>query len=176
MKNRLIFSAVVLVLLATASGWYVLSPGYAMSQLAEAARDGDEQQLKERVDFPRIRESLKSELRAKMAAELASPNTEGFGKLGAAIGMAFVDTMIDGLITPESIGAMVRSGKMQKPGNADSTDNMETSAPEWTIERNGLSGFRATPQGEKVTNPPSLVFERDGVNWKLVEIDMPDQS
>ena len=177
MNNRVLFMSLVALLIAGASGWYFLSPGYAMSQLADAAREGEEDQLRQRVDFPRVREALKADLRAKLASTFASEETEGFGKLGAALGMAMIDPMVEGFVTPESIGSMVRNGKLIRPGEKPDADAKASSGEaEWAIEREGISKFKARPTAKNVENPPALVFERDGIGWRLVEIDLPDDE
>ncbi|MCL9998145.1 MAG: DUF2939 domain-containing protein [Erythrobacter sp.] len=177
MKNRVFFGSLIALLIAGAGGWYFFSPGYAMTQLADAAREGDEGQLRQRVDFPRVREALKADLRAKLASTFASEETEGFGKLGAALGMAMIDPMVEGFVTPESIGSMVRNGKLTRPG--EKPDAQAKASPEeadWAIEREGISRFKAMPVAKNVENPPALVFERDGIGWRLVEIDLPDDK
>ncbi len=177
MKNRVFLASLIALLIAGAGGWYFFSPGYAMSQLADAAREGDEDQLRQRVDFPRVRDALKADLRAKLASTFASDETEGFGKLGAALGMAMIDPMVEGFVTPESIGSMVRNGKLNRPGEQQDAEAKSPSGEaEWAIERDGISRFKAKPVAKDVENPPALVFERDGLGWRLVEIDLPEDK
>lgn len=174
MNRQLILMAGVAIALLGAGGtWYALSPSYAMAQLAKAARDGDEAALRSRVDFPQVRESLKADLSVELAARAAEDGGSELGRLGAAIGLTFGDTLVDGLVTPESIGAIVRQGQVLR-SRTDMADAAGASPPiEWTIERDGLSGFTAIPGGPDITDPPSLIFERDGLGWTLVEIDLP---
>lgn len=168
-RNKLIVAIAALLIFATGA-WYWGSPLLAMSQLRDAARGGDEQELKEAIDFPSVRESLKSQLSAQMALRVTEAKEKGgFEALGAALAMGMVGPMIDGLVTPQFIAGTIQRGKMQRD---------EAAAPagedaEWSIERDGFSRFRATPAaptGEKV---PTLVFDRDGIDWKLVDIEIP---
>lgn len=172
-RQLLLVCGIGTALLGVGGTWYALSPSYAMAQLAKAARDGDEAALRSRVDFPQVRESLKADLSAELAARAAEERGSELGRLGAAIGLTFGDTLVDGLVTPESIGAIVRQGRLLQ-SRTDMADNGGASLPiDWTIERDGLSGFTAIPRSPDITDPPSLIFERDGLGWTLVEIDLP---
>ena len=168
--KKWVIGAVVL-LMALAATWYVASPGYAMSKLRDAAVAGDREALAERVDFPAVRESIKSQLSAVMMAEMAKQKQDDnpLAALGGMFAMGLVNTMIDGMVTPDGIKAMVERGKFQKPGqHVASAPNAEV---EWTVERKGLDKFEA--RQENASNDPALVFKRDGFGWKLTDIRMP---
>lgn len=162
MRNWLI--GLALAAAALFAGWYYASPLYAMNGLREAAESGNEAALEGSVDFPVLRENLKAELRAKITAELG----DSLGDLGARFGMAMADQLIDGLITPEAIATLVRQGNVL-PQSSDEAPAAQPEAAEWAIERNGLSGFTAQPSN----GDTALVFERRGLGWKLVGIDLP---
>jgi hypothetical protein len=44
---------------------------------------------------------------------------------------------------------------------------------DWEIERRGLDRFTARPKGKGGDKVPTLVFERDGLGWDLVDIEAP---
>ena len=63
-----------------------------MSQLRDAAVEGDADDLKASIDFPAVRESLKEQLRAELATQLASSEEQdGFAAFGAVLAMGMVD-------------------------------------------------------------------------------------
>lgn len=168
-RNKLIVAMIALLIVATGA-WYWGSPLLAMGQLRDAARSGDEQELKEAIDFPAVRESLKSQLSAQMALQVADAKEKGgFEALGAALAMGMVGPMIDGLVTPQFIAGTIQRGKMQR-GEAAAPAGEEV---EWSIERDGFGRFRATPKAPAGENVPTLVFDRDGFDWKLVDIEIP---
>ena len=181
MNRNVIIAGVVGLVLVLGAGWYFASPAMALSQLRQAAIDGDAEQLEESIDFPAVRESLKAELRATMAAELArqqEAGEDGFGMLGSAIAMGMVDPMVDGFVNPQSMASMIEKGKMDRMRAGEPGDNSETEGSaeptDWEISRDGFSRFTATPvtpEGERV---PTMVFERDGLGWKLTAIDLPE--
>lgn len=153
--------------------WYLVSPSMAMSGLKTAALAGDKQELKDRVNFPALRGSLKDQFRAVMVAEMAKQKDDNpFGALGMALASAMVDPLIDAVISPEGIKAMVENGRMRGPNDAAANPKDEV---EWSIERKGFDRFIARPETD---NPkaPSLVFARDGLGWDLVDIEIPGEA
>lgn len=165
MRNRLI--GLGLAAAALFGGWYYASPLYAMNALRDAAQSGSEEALEGSVDFPVLRDNLKAEFRDRLAGELGGDGGGNLGDLGTSIGMAMIDPIVDGLVTPEAIATVVRQGNVLPQGRGDATSQPSGEA-EWTVER-GLSRFTAR-QAEGET---ALVFERRGLGWKLVGIDLP---
>ncbi|MBH9536913.1 DUF2939 domain-containing protein [Novosphingopyxis sp. YJ-S2-01] len=170
--KKWIFGAAVLAAVLFGA-WYFASPSYAMMQLKDAAEDGDADALRDRIDFPAVRESMKAQLSAAMAKKIAEEPSDGFGALGGALAMGMVGPMIDGLVTPEFMAAMIEKGKAErKAGQADPAASTTNAKPvDWTIERNGFDRFRARPEGDE--SGAALVFTRDGIGWKLVSLDLP---
>lgn len=167
--------AVMAALLVAGAGWYVLSPKMAMQGLKDAALAGDKDELKERVDFPAIRESLKSQFRAHMVAEMAKEKDNPFAALGMAFASAVVDPMIDGIVSPDGIKAMVENGRMKNPRSSDEAATADKQV-EWVVERKGLDRFIARPKVDADEKAPALVFKRDGLGWDLVDIEIPAEQ
>lgn len=171
-KTLMAFVAAILV---AAGVWYWASPYYAMYQLQDAAREGNKDALKEHVDFPAVRASMKQELRERLAAEMAKEQGDNpFGAMGMMFAMGLVGTMIDGMVTPEAIAAMVEHGRIQREGAETSSQSAQEQ--DWSVERDGLDTFRASPEGDGVQAGLALVFERDGLSWNLVGIELPENA
>jgi hypothetical protein len=173
-KSLLVIGA--LTLLMVAGGWYWASPLYSMGQLKDAAVSGDAEELEERIDFPKVRESVKSQMRAAMAQELTRPEMKDnpFGALGAMMAMGMVDGLVEGMVTPEGMAAMIEQGKMRRPDKMAKAGAASENEPvEWNIERGGLDSFTATPVGTAGETAPSITFERHGLGWKLADIKIP---
>ncbi|MBU1605798.1 MAG: DUF2939 domain-containing protein [Alphaproteobacteria bacterium] len=173
MKKNAWIAGAAAVLIAGSAAWYFASPGYAMSELRDAASEGDADALEDNIDFPAVRESLKSQLKAEMMAQIASEETEGFGAFGGMMMLGMIDPMIDGMVTADGMARLIEEGRFAEPGT-DAPVSEEEQVDDWTIERDGISSFTArpvAPAGEKV---PGLVFERDGLGWRLTEIDIPE--
>jgi hypothetical protein len=172
MKKGII--AVIVLIFAAGLTWYFASPSLAMHGLKEAAINGDREELKERVDFPAVRESLKSQAKAHMVMEMQKEQSDNpFAALGMAMAGAIVDPMIDGIVSPSGIKAMVQQGRMV--ADQKDTDLQPDAKPaEWNIDRRSFDKFIATPEVQNGDRAPSLVFERDGLGWKLVDVEIPE--
>lgn len=179
MRGKFWIVAIVVAGLIGIGGWYWASPLYAMSQLRDAAISGDAEELEERIDFPKVRESVKSQMRAVMAAELTKPEMKDnpFGALGAMMAMGMIDGLVDGIVTPEGMAAMIEQGKMQRPNEAAQENAAAAKKPvEWNVQREGLDSFTASPVVASGEKAPSITFERHGLGWKLANIRIPPAS
>ncbi len=172
MKTKTWLGIAVAIIVAFFAVWYFGSPAYAMSQLRDAAIEGDADELEERIDFPAVRESVKGQMQAMMMAEMQKQAEDNpFAGLGGMFAMGMVGTMVDNMITPSGMAAMIEQGKMQR----DPSDADQPSEPvDWEIERDGLDRFFARPSGEETQ--AALKFERDGLGWKLTGLELPAEG
>lgn len=168
--------AILALLVLVGGGWLFASPFMALNGLKDAAEAGDEGGLRERVNFPAFRESLKGEIKAGLTAKLASDADAGspFGKLGAVFAMGMVDRIVDRMVTPEAISGIILQSK-KNPAQA-SDESIEHAVggrePDWSVNREGFNSFRLTGTDGAGQPTPELIFERDGLGWDLVGIDM----
>ncbi len=169
--KRIVLGVVALAAV-TAGGWYYASPSFAMKGLRDAAVNGDKQELKERVDFPAVRESLKEQIRAVLIAELAKNKDNPFASFGIMMAGAIIDPMIDTVVSPSGMKALVDQGKFKKQDQAEEVSAAQPA--DWIIERDGINQFRATPERKDNGKGPTLVFRRDGLGWDLVDIEIPE--
>ena len=181
MSRNKILAAIIGVLVIAGVAWYFASPAWAMSQLKDAALAGDRTELAERVDFPAVRESMKSQLQTAMMAEMAKQSSsgeqDGWAALGGMIVMGLVGPVVDAAVTPDGIKMLVERGKLKGPGDAaQQTQAAQAEPPEWTITRSGFDRFTATPDVRAGQPAPSFVFKRDGLGWKLVDIEIPKEA
>ncbi|MEN9719005.1 MAG: hypothetical protein RIQ99_1883 [Pseudomonadota bacterium] len=170
MKRIVLGGAALAAVLA--GGWYYASPGFALKGLRDAAISGNKQELKERVDFPAVRESLKEQVRAVIMAEMAKQKDNPFAGLGMLMAGAIIDPVIDTMVSPSGMKALVDQGKFKKPDQAE--DASEGQPADWTIERDGIDHFSATLKSKDAGKAPTLIFRRDGMGWDLVEIEIPN--
>lgn len=193
MKTKLWLTLGVLAAVAFLAGYFA-SPIFAFRALADAAERGDEAKLERLVDFPAVREDLKLQLRDRLIGALQQDQTlsDGpFGQLGALLGPAIVDQVVNVAVTPQGVAAMVRSGRAPlsdvtaraappppeeppvAPAPAAKADGRKTS-----FAYQGLNRFRArmtTPEAPSA--PLGWVLERRGlIAWRLVRIELPPEA
>lgn len=187
----------ILVVAAIAAYWY-WSPYLAVRQMQTAAQERDAEAFNERVDYPKLRESFKSQFSALMADQLGqtAASDTPFAALGAMLGMALADRMIDALVRPETMMRAMQNGHLSPSGKQPSTaspseadvgaqgaPNDATSPkkdkPKWAYERkstNSLVAYAINPAKPELDNSQRLgvVFQRNGfADWKLTEVRLP---
>jgi hypothetical protein len=156
---------------AVGGGWYYGSPLWTLKSMRDAAVAKDAKSLSAYVDFPALRADVKSDLKAQMGAVKAD---DSLGGLGAMFTNALSDKMIDGLVTPETLGAMMTMGKGASAltGSQGADKAGKDKEPDYEIIR-GLSEFRVRPKDKSGSEIPAMVFTRSGISWKLSGIDLP---
>ncbi len=167
----------ILVALALVFGaWYAASPYYSLSGLRDAAVAGDADGLEDHVDFPSLRESIKGEFKTKLKVEAAKEDANPFlATAGLLMADRVVDGMLDSMMTPSGIAQMIKisKDKSENIGQVVVSDDKNTTNDkfdDWEVERIGLSEFRLSNPKDDQT--PVLIFQRDGLGWKLSDIDM----
>lgn len=159
-------------LIVIAAGWFLGSPYYSVWALRSAAIEADTDGLQEYVDFPAVRESLKAQASAQIIQEMAeSPDMRGnpFAPLGAMLAPAVMDRLIEMMVTPDGVAALIRG---QSPGGepVEPSEDIEADTSYVSIDRFRVS-LRNTRTGVR---GPTLVFARRGfATWKLIRIQIP---
>lgn len=159
--------------LLAGGGWYAASPYYTVHAMQRAALSGDVERFAAHVDFPELRASLKSAIRARLAAEAEAAPPNSLQALGIGLAMGFVDQMVESALSPEAMGLALAS--LQAAGEWSAPVGLESlallAAPQLEIEREGLERFRLQlAEGE---GHAALLFRRDGLGWKLDGVDLP---
>jgi len=164
---RKLVSALIVIAIAV-GGWWYASPLWTLRQMREAAQSGNSEQLSKYVDYPAVREDLKSEFRRAMLAEMATQSDNGFGALGSAFALALLNPMIDAMVTPEGVEAMFDQAKRKSV--QENRPKMPEASSDPIVDREGFDQFIVR---DKDPTKGSLVFKRSGLGWKLSGFDMP---
>lgn len=141
--------------------WLAFSPHLTMRGLRDAVRDRDVAAINEHVDYAKLRENVKARIAARTAKEIASGGQNPFG---AAIASALVGPMVDALVRPEMVAAMmagesVRGARTPRITGADAE-----------IRRTALGRFVLGEKGR----PGGAVFELQGFTWRMTDVEVPD--
>jgi hypothetical protein len=163
----------VLAILAC-GGWYFGSPYYTLKSIRDAVEAKDGAAVASYVNFPELRKDLKKDLSNLIAEE--AKKEPGMASIAGAFGSAFVDKMIDEVVTPDGVTKVFAQqiGKAGAKTDADKATETNKSDEDFEIVRNGFSEFiiKNKPKDGK-TEQGGLVFGRDGLGWKLVGVDLP---
>ena len=167
--GRRLWWVILILILLLAGGWYFGTPYWTLHQMREAVKHRDSAALAAYIDMPALRKNLSGQMRAKLDAE--AHKEEGFGALGAILGHAMLDPLLDRMISPDSLQAML-SGVSLTGGKAKSTA-LQSKHNE--ISHDGLTTFRVH-NPKRATGDGDLVFQWEGLGWKLVAIDLPGMN
>ena len=185
-------AAGLLIAVAAATGgyWYY-SPMLSMKSMQSALEQRDADAFNQHVDYERLRESFKGQMSAMMAEQMGSSGTSGAGALGAMLGLAMVNQMVDAFIRPEVVMRLMQSGEMDSAGrdgrpkqsSGSSGPSGSKGTPDsgddirWEVERKGFNrviAYRMESGETDTTRALGVVFERYGFSqWKVTELRMP---
>ena len=175
----------VLLLIAA----YFVSPVLALRTLTSAAKAGDRDRLEQAVDFPAVRESLKSQLKAAMLQAFTKDESlrdNPFAAFGQMLMVGLVDKAVDAYATPDAIATMVATAHAPKPiTTSDASASPSPAEPSEPTSKSKLEthygycdlnhfhvSYRDAKSAE--TSELGLMLERRGVfAWKLVRIELP---
>jgi hypothetical protein len=183
-------TAGTLAIAAVAAYWY-WSPYVVMRQMRSAAIEADADSFNDHVDYPRLRESLKGQLSARITGDLAShpgsgnPIEQAGSALGSMLGLALVDRMVDAVVRPEMVMRAMEQGRFQLQNDRRQAPDDKDAGPEapaqrkasWHVERKGVDKVFIHVDGDDASarSGPAFVMRRDGfANWKLTEIRLPE--
>ena len=172
MRRPIILAGAALLLLLAAGGaWYVLSPGWTLKAMVDAAQAGDEARFSSYVDYAALRDDMKGEVTRRLQRE-AKRDGSAEAQLGLAMGMAMLGPLVDQMVSPKAMktafsklaGEQIAKGKDAGSGKAKALPD---------IRRDGPNRFLVVGKD----NPEAgLVFERSGLGWKLTGIDLPTET
>jgi hypothetical protein len=115
-----------------------------------------------------------------MNAQMASPEMRDnpFSGFGQAMAVAFVGPMIDSLITPAGVIAMMQNGSTKPtPVGRDVSAAPQAAAEplsDYKVSYKGWSKVVARPPGQESGH---FIFRRHGLwSWKLSAVEMPIES
>lgn len=177
-KNRKIIIPVILATITLGICFYYL-PHWAVYNMKKAAENKDAEALSSYVDFPALKESLKANFNTMMASEVSnSMGDNPFAAFGVALATAFINPIIDNLVTPESL-AMLMKGEKPKFNNTQSKSNVESSPQggetRTSMRYDNLNRFIVSFKNkESQEEQVKLIFKRDGIiSWKLCALRFP---
>lgn len=177
--------AIFVALLAIAAYWH-WSPFLAIREMQSAAKANDADTFNAHVDYPRLRESLKSQFSARMAEQMrkSADSKNPIEAIGSMLGLAMVDKVVDAMVRPETVMRGMQSGQfgpksptadVESTGTSD-TSKMQSERANWAYARKGPDIIIAYPEGtaEPDDTKMGIVFERSGfANWKVTEFRIP---
>lgn len=170
-RHKLSLAAVLLAGLC-----FYATPYLALHQIRSAAAAQDAAKLAGYVDFPALRKSLKTGVQARLIGDQRNERGEPTpaNVLGAAVAGALLGTMVDSLITTESLARLLQGRQpvaaVTGIGGEPPPGKLQT---RMAYEGTDRFVFSVSKPGED-EEPVDLVLRRDGLlHWKLAELRLP---
>ncbi len=171
---------------AGVAGYWHYSPYLTVNAMRKAAEQKDVQSFSERVDYVKVRESVKSQLATKLAGQMRAgadegQSSKGLKALGAAFAMALANPLIDAVVRPEFVMAALTKGEIEVvPGEVKEAVGVvepPKDKPRWAFDRQGANKLVAYVKDPEAPGEikAGLVFERSGfADWKLTGLNLPE--
>jgi len=186
MNRRATVGAVALALAAGAGSY--ASPYWTLHQMHAAIEARDADKFSRYVDFPALRESLKGQILSSLHERLGTPALKDtpFASIGKMIGTAMVNTVVDTMVTPAGVMAIMAQGEARpdaspppQPAPEPPTPADSSAAPlqrqtlQYDVAYRGWNRVEASARrenGERVV----LDLRRDGLwSWKWYGVQLP---
>lgn len=175
---------VVVLLGLVILGWYYATPYLAVHSMTSAANKKDVPALSEYVDYPAVRESLKSALKTKMVGKLSKDGSNNpFAAIGLLLAGSVVDLMVEAMVTPQGLANLMHGEKPPAPKGAESSPGQSAPADkghrdkETQVSRHYSGWNRFEIEVSQLSKPDQmvkLVMLRQGIaSWKLSAIELP---
>lgn len=168
-SNRKVILIVVTAIILALGSWYVLSPRWALSALADW--EGDPKDLTALYDRNHVRAAFEQQMLPQVDTYRLPLNK---------------DVILDALSDPRAIRMLVTEpyGEWQFAAAAGLPSRLMKGDPpvdmpraletthRWSFKRSGVKVLIATPSGRRGTRGNSYHFKREGLKWRLVAIEL----
>src|ERR1700741_1984876 len=136
-----------------------------MREMQKAAQRGDLDALNARIDMPALRESLRGQVANTVGQKLGDTKDNPFAALGAALGMALADQLLQVFVRPETIAASLRTGRWDPVQAGIAPQSASDEKITWSYERQGVNKAIVHPHGppgssEPASSRPAFVLVR----------------
>ncbi|PHV28701.1 hypothetical protein CSQ93_05885 [Janthinobacterium sp. BJB426] len=175
MKKTTIAAAAAIIALAAT---VYASPYYALHQIKTALAERNAEALAAHVDFPALRASVKTQLEASMARSIEATAGSGnpLAALGQSIASAMLGKMVDTMVSPAGVVALVNKSAVSPQANANADADAPADGAQKKAEYSaGYAGVNTFVVRAKDGNAQdgALVLLRHGVwGWKLSSIEI----
>ena len=172
---------VALVLVMMGGGFYA-TPYIALHNMQQAAQAKDAAALNQYIDYPAVKESLKLSMNSEMSKALLKNKTDsGMNAFATMFASAFVNPMIDIVVTPENMAMMLQA---DMPKAIDTEDKSTPNQADKAIDRNDVISHKSYQDFNhfvvtlaKADHPNlafTFTFERHGlIHWQLKGLAIP---
>ncbi|APD11309.1 hypothetical protein UC34_14510 [Pandoraea vervacti] len=137
--------SVVVVALVVVLGLLFGTPYYTLWRARDAANARDADALSSYVDYPAVRESLKTSLHDELSRQMDKQRGNAFGALALALGGWVSDRVVEALLTPQAVAAMLRGDSTGLPPAPGAPAPRDIAPPQPSAPQSAAPATPATP-------------------------------
>jgi Protein of unknown function (DUF2939) len=177
LQNHGLLIGGVIAAFACGGGLYA-SPYFTLYQMYQAVERKDIEAISSHVDFPALRESVKTNLQTVVKKETSQQSNPLMGLLGSVMGGFVLDPVVDQLVTPSGVAALLEGQQLQLGKQEGQTQFMQgggsSSTPDVKAEYESFNQFAVNvkPKGQDI-EPVTILLSRDGLGWKISGVRLP---
>ncbi len=163
-----------LLLILAGLGWVASGPYRTLKQIGRAVENADVAALERHVDFPAVRADLLKQMEARLAEEMRQRGAgDLLGQVGAAAVGRLAEQSVNAMVSPAGLMVLLQGRALQK-----STGQAGEDQPPANVLENASMRFQSPSRfTASVTSasgqPVNFVLARQGLNWRLVAIELP---
>jgi hypothetical protein len=150
------------------------SPYLTLYQMYQSVKQKDAQGVASYVNFPALRESVKTNVQGLVSQELSKQDNPLMALIGSAVSGFVVDPVIDQIVTPEGVAALLEGQQLLL--NRDRQPQLSEKATEVEVQPHyeSFNQFVVSvkPKGETAM-PVDLLLSREGLGWKVTGVRLP---
>ena len=171
MKSKHII--LITIFLTITIGCYIYAlPFIKVKQIKDTLKNKDTTLLSEYIDFPLLRENIKSQLKASFIKEMQNDEeiqNNPFSGLGMGLSFIMIDKTIDTFLTSSGIQAIIK--------NNEKSFDLDTSLKKYnyTVDMyyKSLRQFHIFIKSNDVDkNNIQFILKRKGLSWQLTGVDL----
>lgn len=151
-------------------GYTWIGPTLALNSIIKSANEHDTERLRELVDFPALRDNMKEQINAQVSQHMTKDlKGNPFAAMFSGMANMMTEKVVESLITPDGLLNLSRfdtDNERKRTGVIDLLGRTECT-------------FQSISRATITKNDPAdedlrLIFARNGMSWKLVNIRIPD--
>lgn len=169
-RGVLVIGIVLLAMLA-----YLASPYFALWRLFQAGESGDQAGLEERIDFPSVRAGLKEDFRVHIERAVAKDKDmqdNPFGGLVSAIATPMLEGMIDSMVTPSGVAALIKEAKTAEAKEGTPSEEAEPGSDEFDLSKLKYAFFTSPTDFLVDVDSVKLRMKLTGTKWKVTRVEV----
>jgi hypothetical protein len=176
-KGKNIQIPLVASIVVVLGGGIYAMPFFTINGMKEALEKQDATQVSQHIDFVNLRTNLKSMIRSQILAKAMQQQQQGnpFGMMGAGLGNAYVDGIVDQFLSPAGVATLFQLSKASPQANSQNWVEQAQQQSKVSMGYEGVNHFAVKLEDKK--NPQAvvhLVFWRDGLSWNLSDVRLSD--